>query len=339
MKTAIVITTVQEPTACVKALADCARSHQLPLIVIGDRKGPEQFQLTGCEFVPIDKQRELPFRLAPLLPEKHYARKNLGYLLAISRGFDCIYETDDDNAPTGNWKMRSIKTSAYPIQQRSSATWANIYEAYTSELIWPRGFPLSQIRRTFADNFEVEGGLVQVVAPIQQGLANGSPDVDAVWRLVLDHEIAFNDSQNTVLPRGIWCPFNSQNTWWWSEVFLLLYLPSYCSFRMTDIWRSFIAQRCLWELDYELEFHQADVKQTRNEHNLMRDFDDEVVGYLRNEEIRSILESCDLLPGKQQLSDNLRRCYEALVRAKVVGIQELELVNAWIDDCSRARTP
>jgi hypothetical protein len=30
----------------------------------------------------------------------------------------------------------------------------------------------------------------------------------------------------------------------------LLYLPSHCCFRMTDIWRSFIAQRCLWELGH-----------------------------------------------------------------------------------------
>jgi hypothetical protein len=31
----------------------------------------------------------------------------------------------------------------------------------------------------------------RINAPIQQGLADGSPDVDAVWRLLFDREVAF----------------------------------------------------------------------------------------------------------------------------------------------------
>ena len=38
----------------------------------------------------------------------------------------------------------------------------------------------------------------------------------------------------------------------------LMYLPSTCTFRMTDIWRSLIAQRCLWELGQGVVFHAAD---------------------------------------------------------------------------------
>src|SRR5262249_12108164 len=247
---AIVVTTIQEPTLCMKALADRALAHRMQWIVIGDRKGPSQFVLRPAELVSIEQQKELPFRLAGLLPEKHYARKNLGYLLAISRGCECIYETDDDNAPIGGWHIRSLETDAHRVSRRSEAHWANVYEAYTSEQIWPRGLPLNHTRRRFSDDFEILPVSVRTVAPIQQGLANGAPDVDAVWRLILDREITFNESPSILLPRGVWCPFNSQNTWWWKQSFPLLYLPSYCSFRMTDIWRSFVAQRCLWELGY-----------------------------------------------------------------------------------------
>src|SRR5690242_1456091 len=94
---AIVVTTIQEPTACMRVLAAQAIANGLQWIVIGDRKGPERFPLYPAELVSIDQQRELPFNLARLLPEKHYARKNLGYLLAMARGCECIYETDDDN--------------------------------------------------------------------------------------------------------------------------------------------------------------------------------------------------------------------------------------------------
>jgi hypothetical protein len=39
------------------------------------------------------------------LPSKHYARKNLGYLIAIKNGAEIIIETDDDNIPEKNfWK-------------------------------------------------------------------------------------------------------------------------------------------------------------------------------------------------------------------------------------------
>jgi len=333
VNTAIVVTTIQEPTPCMRVLAQHALDHRLQWIVIGDRKGPQRFVLTPAELVSIDDQRELPFRIARLLPEKHYARKNLGYLLAISRGCDCIYETDDDNAPTAGWHVRSLETEARRAHRRTEAHWANVYEAYTSERIWPRGLPLNRARRRFAEDFELQPISEPLIAPIQQGLANGSPDVDAVWRLILDREITFDDSPSVVLPRGVWCPFNSQNTWWWKQAFPLLYLPSHCSFRMTDIWRSFVAQRCLWELGYELEFHQADVEQMRNEHDLMRDFDQETVGYLRNEEIRTILEKCDLQSGPAHVTDNLWNCYEALVRAEVVPSEELGLVGAWVQDC------
>lgn len=105
---------------------------------------------------------------------------------------------------------------------------------------------------------------------------------------------------------------------------------------MTDIWRSFVAQRCLWELNHELEFHRADVKQLRNEHDLMRDFDQETVGYLRNERIRELLEASDLSTGRSHVMENLWSCYETLVRAEIIPGPELNLLEAWIQDCTAA---
>jgi hypothetical protein len=326
---AIVVTTVQEPTDSMKLLALRATAHRLQWIVIGDQKGPTSFALAPAELVSLEEQRALPFKIARLLPERHYARKNLGYLLAISRGCDCIYETDDDNGPTEAWQPRSLQTEVRKIRPRS--TWVNVYSAYTTEFVWPRGLPLNCVRHRIAQDIEIAS--VRATAPIQQGLVNESPDVDAIWRLIFDRELNFEDFPNVSLPSGLWCPFNSQNTWWWEEAFPLLYLPSHCSFRMTDIWRGLIAQRCLWELGYELEFHRADMRHVRNEHDLMRDFDQEIVGYQRNDEIRQILESCNLRYGRSHLKDNLFQCYEALVRADVICTEELPLVGAWLEDC------
>lgn len=68
---------------------------------------------------------------------------------------------------------------------------------------------------------------------------------------------------------------------------------------MTDIWRSFVAQRIAWENDWAILFHEATVWQERNEHNLMKDFTDEVSGYLHNEPIGDALGELSLKEGAQ----------------------------------------
>ena len=81
--------------------------RNLPFIVIGDTKSPKEFKIEGCDFYSIDKQLTLGYNLVENLPVKHYARKNLGYLIAIYKGAETIIETDDDNLPLGNFNLMS----------------------------------------------------------------------------------------------------------------------------------------------------------------------------------------------------------------------------------------
>jgi hypothetical protein len=83
--------------------------------------------------------------------------------------------------------------------------------------------------------------------------------------------------------RNSWCPFNSQSTWFFKKAFPLMYLPCSCKHsECTDIWRSFIGQRCLWEIGEGVTFHSpSEVYQDRNEHDLLKDFEDEIPGYLQ----------------------------------------------------------
>lgn len=322
-----VITTIQPPTACVDELARRLQPERIPLIVVGDRKGPTSYP-SWSRFLPIEKQYELPFSLAKLLPEKHYARKNLGYLLAFSEGATSIYETDDDNNPNEFWKVQPESTVTAPLV--TGADWVNIYKYYSNLNIWPRGLALDHIRQS--------GTLTEareVFCPVRQNLANGSPDVDAIWRLVLDQDVTFKKTGPIALDTNAWCPFNSQNTWWSKEAFPLMYLPSFVSFRMTDIWRSFVAQRCLWAMGAHLLFNDADAFQSRNEHNLMKDFADEVPGYLNNSRISDALASLKLANGPSHTLDNVSKCYEALIRIGLVPEKEMPLVDAWANDCQR----
>jgi hypothetical protein len=299
------------------------------LIVAGDAKGPLEFPVPGARFLSLTDQLKTGFDLAGKLPAGHYARKNIAYLIAIESGAQCIYETDDDNAPNERWALRTRSVSARPCAPRP---WANVYRMFTREHLWPRGFPLERINDPATYELKPGTRLLTFDAPIQQGLANGSPDVDAIWRLTLDRDFRFADAPSIWLPAGTWCPFNSQTTWWWSPAFPLLYLPSYCSFRMTDIWRSFVAQRCLWELGCGLVFHAPEVDQVRNHHNLLKDFEDEVPGYLNNQRLVSTLEGLALRSGESEVSGNLLRCYEALIRIGIIPEKEMTLLEAWVAD-------
>lgn len=326
-----VVTTIQPPTPAVIRTARAFAKHDATLLIIGDRKGPSSYPLRGVEFFDIEEQRKLPLRLARVLPENHYTRKNLGYLLAIQQEPGCIYETDDDNEPLKEWAPRSRQASARRVTHEG---WFNAYAFFASrnKLIWPRGYPLNEVTESITAHAEVRAAQVLRDSPIHQGLANGSPDVDAVWRLILDAPYEFKKRGSLYLEAGAWCPFNSQSTWWWPEAYPLMYLPSFCSFRMTDIWRSFVAQRCAWAMGKGVMFHQAEVFQGRNVHNLMRDFADEVPGYLQNAKIVDSLAKLKLGRGAGAASDNLMTCYEALVAAGFFPKKELGLVKAWIRD-------
>jgi hypothetical protein len=332
--TVCVITTIQPPTPSVHALHARLAQHRIPTIVVGDKKGPAQFDLPGTRFVPLAEQQQLPFTLARLLPTGHYVRKNLSYLLAFAAGATAIYETDDDNAPNAAWSPRTARTTARPLHH---AGWVNVYRCFTSANIWPRGLPLRHARDTTSYDLRPEQ---PVESPIQQLLTNVAPDVDAAWRLTVGAEpFAFDPAatQSVHLAPGAWCPFNSQSTWWFRVAFPLMYLPSTCTFRMTDIWRSLVAQRCLWELGQGVTYHPPEVDQERNAHDLTRDFADEVPGYLHNERIAQTLAALHLTPG--DTSANLVRCYEALVAASVLAASELDLVGAWVADVERVLAP
>lgn len=329
---AIVITSISSPNPVMKSIADQVfRDTEKKFFVIGDVKSPADFLLDGCHFFSVDSQQKLSFEIIKGLPFKHYARKNIGYLLAWRDGFECIVETDDDNFPyTDFWKDRNRTVSGTSIESKG---WINVYKWFSKKNIWPRGLPLEKLSTAnLFSNSTIEQQ--RSISPIQQGLANQNPDVDAVYRMVESLPVDFEANTPILLGSDQFCPFNSQNTTWFKEAFPLMYLPSYCSFRMTDIWRSFIAQRIAWTCDWKLTFHSATVWQERNEHNLLRDFEDEVPGYLLNEKIVVALRDLDLPGGVANIYDNLYACYKMMVERKFITSElELGLVEAWIKDC------
>ncbi len=329
MKTAVVVTSISAPNAVLRSISQGSSERGWSFLVVGDRKSPPEFQLDGARFYSLAKQSSLDFELAKICPEGHYCRKNLGYLLALSEGADRIIETDDDNFPRDSfWESRHPSRAVNTI---SGNGWCNVYSLFTDRTIWPRGFPLNLVRSTeqswlLSDTTRISN------SPIQQGLADDNPDVDAIYRMLFELPITFDEKPDIALEKNVWCPFNSQNTCWYQPAFPLLYLPATCSFRMTDIWRSFVAQRVAWECGWSILFHAPSVYQERNEHDLHRDFVDEMCGYEHNQRMCDALNELSLKPGIEHIQNNLYRCYELLVNENYLDARELVLLSTWLND-------
>ena len=267
--------------------------------------------------------------LPRLLPVNHYVRKNAGYIPRGKAALPAFMKPMMTTPPPRTGSRAEAAVRALPAGQDG---WCNVYAHFSGRHILAARLSPGKIAASRRWRPSGSSARKAPSARIQQGLADGNPDVDAIWRLLLPGDVRFKSRRSVALMRGAWCPFNSQSTWWWPEAYPLMYLPSHCTFRMTDIWRSFIAQRCVWELGGAVTFHAPEVVQERNVHNLLRDFQDEVPGYLNNTRLCGILAGLRLTPGPKAVPENLLCCYAALVQHNIFPKKELPLVKAWLRD-------
>jgi len=324
-KIAVVITSIASPT---KAVEQYASFDSVNTIVIGDTKTPDDWHLNDVLYLPIEDQIKKYKEFGSCLPVRHYCRKNIGYLEASRLGYEIIVDTDDDNIPLDNWYIPERDGDFLCSPQDQG--FVNVYSYFTDKHIWPRGLPLECVRSEQARMFKDHLAQRECRVPIWQGLANGDPDVDAVYRLVINSPCTFEDRDPIVLDKGSVSPYNSQNTISHKEAFPLLYLPSHVSFRFTDILRGLIGQVILWDHDYRLGFFKATVFQERNAHDFIEDFKDEIPVYLNVRNVIDIAQEA-IVPGQSML-DQLSDVYRALVKQKIVGSAENKLVDLWLSE-------
>lgn len=321
----IVVTTIQYPTEQLKKIA------QIPdwrLVVVGDKKTPVDWYLENCDYLSPERQLELGYELTNLLPWNHYSRKNIGYLFAIENGAKIIYETDDDNLPMGELNPSSQSCVLRGLESFSNC--ANIYSYFEQPHVWPRGYPLDKIKN---------GNQFLVTLPqfcqigIEQGVVNKNPDVDAIFRLTQGDEIIFETRSACFLSENLFCPFNSQNTFFHQPAFFTMYIPSTPTMRVSDIWRGYIAQKLIWEKGFKLVFSGPNAIQDRNLHSLMDDFLLEQSLYLQGSNL------VDYLSNWNGYDDHplgsIYALYTDLVKEGFVKEEELRLLKGWISDLKR----
>lgn len=324
----IVITSIFSPTEAVKLFAE---KEDYQLIVVGDKKTPDNWQLQNVSYLSPQWQESSEYNLIKMLPYNHYCRKMIGYIYAIQQGAEIIIDTDDDNLPYPDWDFPNFK--GVQLVSSENKGFVNIYKNYSEKHIWPRGFPLKKIKEESSVLSENDLCKKDVTIGIWQGLADEDPDVDAIYRLTDNTPCYFNKNTPIVLSKGTYCPFNSQNTAFRKELFPLLYLPSFVTFRFTDILRGLIAQPIMHLYDYHLGFTNATVKQERNEHDYLKDFESEIPVFLYSEKIIELVNS--VIKKNVSISENLINAYKCLLKENIVHEKEIFLLEAWLNDLRR----
>ena len=322
----IVVTTINKPTDAIFAISKLCSDRGWRAVVVGDKKTTDSWHVDNIDYLSVQNQIDLFPELSDLIPYNHYCRKNIGYLYAINHGASVILETDDDNIPYEDFGEKTDRNLI--CNTVSGHSWINIYRHFTDQFIWPRGLPLDEIRNV--GNLSLDEK--EINCPIQQFLADLDPDVDAIYRLIFNKEVSFSSRTPIAIEKDCWVPFNSQNTLFFKESFALLYLPCFVSFRMTDIWRSFVAQQVLWIFNYKVAFLSPTVKQIRNEHNLLKDFSDEVPGYLQNKKIADILsERAKSINPDIGIPLAALALWEALAANNIIEQREIRIIRCWLN--------
>ncbi|MCM0758031.1 STELLO glycosyltransferase family protein [Sporomusa sphaeroides DSM 2875] len=322
--TFVIITSIYPPT---KAVFEFSKLEGMQTIVVGDKKTSRDWFCEKIDFLSTSEQLNLFPQFAGQVPYNHYSRKMLGYLYAIKRGANYIIDSDDDNIPQDNFSFPAVQGDFDVVS--SEVGYYNVYSYFTDQRIWPRGFPLQLINNEKTKVRQGNSHKTEALkVGIWQALADGDPDVDAIYRLTDNTPCIFYKKSPIVLDFGTICPINSQCTAFSKEVFPLLYLPCTVSFRFTDILRGIVAQPILWANGLHVGFTSSLVFQERNIHDYMKDFDDEVIMYREVEKVTQIIKG--IVSTSCSIKDNLYNVYQALAKHGIVQENEVKILTSWL---------
>ena len=128
---AVIITSINKLNRNIENLSSNSKKKNWSFIVIGDKKSPKNFFLKYGKYYNIRDQKKTKINFAKICPLNSYARKNIGYLLAIKNKTEVIIETDDDNYPKKNFF--STPKLIHEVSEIMNKNWVNIYDLFLKE--------------------------------------------------------------------------------------------------------------------------------------------------------------------------------------------------------------
>lgn len=301
MKKFIIMTTINKPTIATKMFAE---KKDWQLVVVGDIKTPhDEYKKINCIYLHPDDQNKMYPELSSAIGWKSIQRRNIGFVYAYHSNARIIATVDDDNIPYDNWGTnlllnREIECDLYKTNNKVFDPLSVTKDNY----LWHRGYPIDLIK----SKNEIEySGKIKIMPKIQADLWDGDPDIDAIARLTHKPIVKY-DIRNPYCSNKI-SPFNSQNTFIDREV-----IPYYAVLpfvgRMDDIWGGYIAQ---YHFPNSLIYNSSSVFQDRNKQDLVKNLEDEIIGYRNTKTLLESLENYEnfMNENTKRFWMEYRRCF------------------------------
>lgn len=281
MKKAIVTTTINPPTEALKKFIKIAKADDWHLFIVGDLKTPHKdyqdiASVMECvTYLHPHDQIAISLELSQLIGWNCIQRRNFGLIAAYQAGAEIIATVDDDNIPYEGWGKhckvnREIDVSLFKTTAKVFDPLSPIFPG-----LWHRGFPIQMLdERVLKSPVMVKRKVL-----VQADFWDGSPDVDAICRISLNPIVKFKPVMIPIASDKL-APFNSQNTFLSRDIFPTYFLFPHVG-RMDDIWAAYVTQ---FKFPDSVVFCKASVYQDRNEHDLTKDLEAELLGYKHNAE-------------------------------------------------------
>jgi hypothetical protein len=347
-----VVTTIFEINECILRVA---KLEGWCTVIVADNKTPEQSyteheELKGNDSVFYFSVKEqlqwlkLPGELGKFVqvtPFNHFARKNLGFLYAILRGGEFIFDFDDDNFINQDaaGKTLSLIPNEKEVQNvRFISLETKVFNHHplmgaTLEGSWPRGFPLEKIQDTKAHGKVVSSSNKVAMEKIGviQFMADHNPDIDAVHRLVKPLPMSYtkeSKSSSILVPSDALVPYNAQATIHTKDSFFATLLPVTVMGRVTDIWRSYFAECLFRDLDLAVILAPPRITQIRNVHSYIADMKAEEDLYYKSERLSEFLSNWK--SSSPSLPARMEELWIGLYERGYMEEGDVNLVQLWL---------
>jgi hypothetical protein len=298
MKKFIITTTINHPTRATLKFCEISEKKDFQFIIIGDTSTPHdeyiklESEYKNTTYLTPEKQDELYPELSKIIGWKTIQRRNIGFVYAYQNGCDVVATVDDDNIPYDFWGDNIMVGSELSVDDYSNLR-CNYFDpiSVTSHKdLWHRGYPIEHL--TIKNDIEYKGK--KTITPLVQAeFWDGDPDIDAICRLSKKPIIKFEEFDPFTTSQLT--PFNSQNTFLHRSVLKYYSVFPYVG-RMDDIWGAYVLQNYYKDC---VVFTKPSVYQERNPQDLIKNLENEIIGYRNNLKLLEDLENYEnYLPEK-----------------------------------------
>ncbi len=308
-----------------------------------------------------ERQEELEkyFFVKLLTPWNHFlARKNIAYLYAIANGAQFIWDFDDNmlfpnqtlSRYTDNHHHQEHHTTTVLVAELQNATECGVFNPYpffrpsdeVGTIIWPRGYPLDKINAAECQlkHHYCTRNVSSHKIGIYQSVADQNPDVDAIYHLTRSLPVTFRgpvEDHPVLVPPHTMSPMNAQASLVSRIAMWSLFLPATTTTgRVSDIWRSYIAQTLASKCDILVTFvgPHVIISQDRNNNahtSYLADLKAEQQLYERSGSLVSyLLHEWEYDQPNPTLEGAWERLYVDLYELGFVELQDVKLAQLWI---------